>query len=366
MKKRFLSLFAALLFLPLLSFSVSAEELIPQIEEFAGTEAIYDAVSKEDGEAAKRLLSDTSPTSLLSFLWEALLPGVQRTVPFFLHLVAMILVATLIRAGTASFGGKTVGGAMELILATVFFLSTYPSLAEGIELCGDSLSGLTGVMTAGLPAMATLSTMAGNVSSATLQATSLSFFVTGAGAIYSSVLFPAVRALFALFCAGTIGRGSVSPLFRFGKKAVKRAVVLGFTLLAAMLGLRNALALSQDTLAMRSVRFAAGNFIPVVGPLVGENARALAAALGAVKTHCGIAVILLILLLCLPCIISLWCKKAALSLAAAVAEMLGEDRFSGMLEGLGELFDLLLALAVAQGVFFIFYVALFLKGGGIG
>lgn len=366
MKKRVLTLFAAILFFPLLSFTVGAEETMPQIEEFAGTEAIYDAVSEEDGAIAKKLLSDTNPTSLLSFLWEALLPGIRRAIPFFFQLVAMILAAALFRAGAASFGGKTVEGAMELILASAFFLSTYPALAEGIELCGDHLTGLTSLMLAGLPAMATLSAMAGNAGSATLQATSLSFFVTGAGAVYSSLLFPAVKALFALFFAGNVGEVSAAPLFRFGKKTLKRAVVLGFTLIGAMLGLRNALALSQDTVAMRSVRFAAGNFIPVVGSLVGENARALTAALGAVKTHCGVAMILLILILSLPCIIGLWCKKTVLSLAGAVAATLGEDKLSGMLEGLGELFDLLLALSIAQGVFFIFYVALFLKGGGIG
>ena len=65
-------------------------------------------------------------------------------------------------------------------------------------------------------------------------------------------------------CDALTGRAALKPLGNL----IKRTFTLGFSflmlLLSFLLGLQTTLAAGSDTLALRTVRFAAGSFLPVV------------------------------------------------------------------------------------------------------
>jgi stage III sporulation protein AE len=70
----------------------------------------------------------------------------------------------------------------------------------------------------------------------------------------------------------------------------KYTLMLSFfmMLLLAMLSSQTVLGASQDTLAMRSAKFAAGNMIPVVGGSVGETLKTVSGSVAFLKNTVGI------------------------------------------------------------------------------
>ena len=134
--------------------------------------------------------------------------------------------------------------------------------------------------------------------------------------------------------------------------------------MSAVLVLNNALASAADSVAMRSVRFAAGSFIPVVGNLVGEGARSIAAGLNLIRKECGVACILIIVYLMARPLIVLAFQKLVLSAASSVGDILGDKECAGFLRGVLSVWDLFIAVLAFQVCYFMFSIALFLEGGG--
>ena len=135
-------------------------------------------------------------------------------------------------------------------------------------------------------------------------------------------------------------------------------------LLTFALGLQHTLSLGADTLALRTVRFAAGSFIPIVGSFVGESSKTLSASFQVVKSECGIAAILSIVVILIGPIMTLFTRKIYLGLAGAFGEMLGETKCVKFIKALEKLFDLMQAFLLTIGIFFVFSITLFLKTKG--
>ena len=131
-----------------------------------------------------------------------------------------------------------------------------------------------------------------------------------------------------------------------------------------MLAAQNLLGRATDSVQMRAVRFAAGNFIPIVGNLVGTGAGALSSSWNAVKSQCGVLCLVIVLFLLLRPLCFIFLQKMVLRLGADTAKMLGLDKESGFLEQISSFLELLLALCTAGGCYFLFYLALFLKTEG--
>ena len=118
---------------------------------------------------------------------------------------------------------------------------------------------------------------------------------------------------------------------------------------------------------MRSVRCAAGNFIPIVGSLVGEASKTLAASLKLIRTQCGLICLTVLLGILLPPILGIFLKKGILSLGTGFADLLHLESTKGFLQALNGLLDLMNALLICEGIYLIFHISLFLnaKGGAI-
>ena len=209
-----------------------------------------------------------------------------------------------------------------------------------------------------------LLTLSGSPTAAGTLAASLNFVLSTVSTLISVFLSPLFNALFAFSAVDGILDVGLSGLLAFFKKILKTSCILFFTIVTATLSLQNALAAAADSVAMRSVRFAAGTFIPVVGSLVGESTKTLAASFSAVKTECGVLCILILLYVLLRPILCIAVQKLFLGFGSTFAEILGEKNLQTYLKSLSGLFDLLLALLISEGCYLIFYVTLFLNARG--
>ena len=208
-------------------------------------------------------------------------------------------------------------------------------------------------MLAFLPISAVLLTMMGQMQGAAVQNAHLTFVISAVSTFTTHALFPIVRYLFCFSFLEGIGEGRLTGILSFVQKTVKRLCVFFFTVISALLALRGALASAADSLAMRSVRFAAGNFIPVVGSVVGENTKNLAASFHLVKTECGILALTVLLTLLLQPILTLVLQKTFLAFASGIGEILGEERCRRFFKAFSRLYDLILALMISHGCYLI-------------
>ncbi len=352
----------------LFSQSAAATET-KSIEEFSQIDSLWEAIPEEvEKEEIFNLFEKRSEKSffqsVVGEIGNAFSIGLSRGFRLFASLSGLLLISALFRNVKKSFKIKGMENSFDFIFFLIMSLTAYSGLKAGIENVALALRSIHSFFIASLPVTTVLLTMTGGGGAARTLGVNINLVLGTVNAIVSTYLAPLLNTLFCFSMVDGATDLGLGGLITFIKKTAKVLCVLFFTLVSATLSLQSVLATSADSLAMRSVRFAAGNFIPVVGSLVGENAKTLSASFQAIKSECGVLCLLILFYIILRPILTLAVQKIFLSFAGTVGEILGETKCKSLLSSLSSLFDLLMALMISEGCYLVFYITIFINHRG--
>ena len=282
------------------------------------------------------------------FLLEAVLSlcgmRLRDCVGLFASVMGILLLSAISKAFASSLGSKRIEQAFSLCSSLVILLSLFSLSYRGFSSISSYFSTLNGISAALLPLTGVLYAMGGNLSAATASTAGLSVFMTLTEEVVGRSVLPLCGICLAFSLISALDTAPrLSTLVASLKKNYTTAISFLMTLLLAMIGTQTTLGARADGLAMRGVKFAAGNLIPVVGGSVGELLRTVSAGVGYLRGTVGVAGILFLLLALLPTLLELLLLRMTWQLAASAADMLGCPVEKKLLEELASLVGYLIA-----------------------
>ena len=304
-------------------------------------EGIFSQRSEEVGEAVGKMGD-------FFFLLEAVLSlcgmRLRDCVGLFASVMGILLLSSISKACASSLGSKRIEQAFSLCSSLVILLSLFSLSYRGFSSISSSFSPLNGISAALLPLTGVLYAMGGNLSAATASTAGLSVFMTLTEEVVGRSVLPLCGICLAFSLISALDTAPrLGTLVASLKKNYTTAISFLMTLLLAMIGTQTTLGAKADGLAMRGVKFAAGNLIPAVGGSVGELLRTVSAGVGYLRGTVGVAGILFLLLALLPTLLELLLLRMTWQLAASAADMLGCPVEKKLLEELASLVGYLIA-----------------------
>ena len=274
--------------------------------------------------------------------------------------VGILILSSICRTFCASLKKPEIARAfsfmMTLVITVTIFGTGFGTIASTVCYF-ETLNTFT---SATVPLMGSLYVMGGNAAAAVATSAGLSLFMTVLEEVIGRSIVPFCGICLALALIGACdGAPRLSSLLTSLKK--NYTIVLSFLmmLLLAMLSAQTVLGASQDTLAMRSAKFAAGSLIPVVGGSVSELLRSVSASVGYMRTSVGICGVLLLLFLMLPTLIELLLARATWQICSFFAEILGCDGERRLLDEFASINGYLIAaVAICSSVLFLTFTLL--------
>lgn len=364
MKKQILRLGALLLFLPLiwiaLRLPLSAQEdesaafadqmpeeytdfleSIPEDIRELLPEGLFSSNSDEVGEGVREM-------SDFSYLLRTVLSLVGLRIGDCVRILApvcgLLLLSAVCNALKSSFRSETVGRAFSFCATLVITVSLLTQSYGCIESVTAYFSRLNALTAAILPIMGALYAIGGNVTAAVASSSGLSIYMTILEELIGKSIVP-----FCGICMAFALVNALDPTLRTGtllstlKKNYTTALTFLMMLLLAMLSAQTTLSARSDSLAMRSMKFAAGNMIPVVGGSVSELLRTVSAGVGYLRGTVGICGVLLLILMLLPTLVELLLLRMTWQLSASLADLLGCDGQKKLLDEFASLLGYLIA-----------------------
>jgi stage III sporulation protein AE len=309
------------------------------------------------GEAVNEM-SDFS--SLLQALLSLLGVRLDACLRLLASILGMLLLAGILRAVSASLSAKHILRAFSLCTTLVLlgFLLTrgYSSIRATSEYF-DNLGKMSG---ASIPLLGALYAMGGNVSAAAAASAGLTAFMSVLEGMVGKTIVP-----FCGICLAFSAMSAMDPSLRLGalidtvKKHYTTALTFLMMLLLTMVSAQTLLGAKSDTIAMKSVKFAAGNLIPVVGGSIAELLRTVSAGVGYLRGAVGICAVLLLLLMLLPTLVELLLVRLCWQICAALADMLGCDSEKRLLEEFASVHGYLIAaVCICSSVLFLSFTLL--------
>ena len=361
--KRLFTLFAIIIIFLLFPKSVCAytESQTEYIADTAGTEAIEsDYLTEEERNGEKSINIFEKAIAIIIDYLSGSGRGLIRS---FGVILAFVLLACLMHLLELSDSDK-----LSPICRYISLLSlsgvTYSLLYSLFIYVIASMESLNLAVSSLMPIMASLHAMGGTAGAGAASGAGLTLFLTVLSSICTKVLLPLLQVSFAICFVGAVPQGvNLSSVASLVRGTVTTVMACIFSLLGFSLYMQTSVAAAGDSYITRSIKFATGAIVPVIGGMLGEASRTVIASVAVVKGTVGAAGVVIVLSLTLPPIIAVAMHRLMLSLCASCAKALGCEREGGFLQDLSGITAILLALVAGAAAVAIIALAVFIKTG---
>lgn len=270
--------------------------------------------------------------------------SIKESVGLFARICGVLVLAAVLRTLTDGKGEGTYrAGAFctTAVLALLILQQQHGKMAE-IGAYFDTVRGLSVAL---LPLMGTLYAMGGNVSTAVAHHGMMSLFLTVLESVCSTTALPLAGICLTMALLDSVSDGlSLRSLTTLIKRTYTFGLSLVMLLLCGVLGLQSTLGKGADTLALRTIRFAVGSFLPVVGGSVSESLRTVAGSVAYLRATVGVGGILVLFFAFLPLFLSVLFTRMAFLLGGSVAGMLACPREERLLSELAGVYGYFMAI----------------------
>ncbi|MBN6186022.1 stage III sporulation protein AE [Aneurinibacillus sp. BA2021] len=263
--------------------------------------------------------------------------------------------AMVLETMQTAFEKNTVSTVAYAISYLVLIILAVNSFRIAIDFAQGAISDMVSFMLALMPLVLALLASTGGITSAALFHPMVIFLINTSGMLISTIVFPL---LFLSAILSIVSSFSVKyQLTRLAK--LLRTISLGLmgsflTIFLAVLSLQGAAAAVADGVAIRTAKYIAGNFVPVVGRMFADAAETVVGASLLVKNAVGmIGVILLLLLVAFPAL-KILILAFIYNVSSAVMQPLGNSPILSCLSIIGKnLLYIFAALATVSLMFFL-------------
>lgn len=278
-------------------------------------------------------------------------------------IVAVIVLSSLL--SNLKGEGRLLSTAIDYISILSLSLALYSLVGNALELVSVSLGSLTVFVSSYLPVMASLYCMGGNTLAATSSTSGLLLYLTLLQGMGGSFFFSLYKLSFAAMISGALPQGvDLRSIWNLIKNTMTTLIVFLFSTMNLLLSMQTIFAAGKDTFTLRTARFASGNFIPVLGGLIGEASKNIFASVATVKSVSGSAAMVALLTIVLPPIVTVIVYKLIVLFCAMLARLLTCERESAFLYDVNGLLGILLGLVCGASSVFVIATGIFVTTNG--
>ena len=359
MRGRCFSIFLLIVLFCSFSIKVNATDEMPDLEDISMEGNSY--LTEEEMNGEKGIFF---PEKLYNILTDAFTKGISSVSKGFSVTIALIVIASLFKTTKSISDNSALNNTYDYFTILLISAAAYSQSSSVFETSKKALDGLTSYFAALMPIMTTLQLSGGNTAAATSSASTLILFTSAVEIISDKVLLSLLGISFALAIISalpsSVNLRSVSSLI---KNTVSVLLAFLFSMFGFVMVFQTAVAAAADNAAIRSLKFASGVFIPVIGSMLGENIKSVITAVGTVRASIGAIGVVSVFSIILPPIVYTVLYKLSILLCGIFARILGLDKEADFLYEINALFNILVAIMCGTGMLFIISVAVFAKTG---
>lgn len=366
MRRALLVIAALILLLPLRAGAEGVSDMYGALPDGV-KDSLPDRLENDISENGESAVASLGAEYIASLAASALKAAFAYSVKPLAAVIGVLLLSALLNsAGAAAAGGE----AVALSSAVSVTVTLFGAITPLFKLTSDTLSGIGLIMKGILPVMTGIYAMSGNITAASVNSTWLMLLLTFLETLTESLLMPLLCTCTGFIAVTTLSRFTGAPdmsgVSGELKKALTFLLAAAGTVFTTVMAHQTALAKSTDSVALRSLKFASGNMIPVIGGALGEAADGYLAGVSLIRSASGTLAAAAVISYVLPALLKLAVLRAGLSAVAAGAEIMGRGKEAAVVREAGEVLGIAVALICTASVLSVIAVGVFagsLPGG---
>jgi stage III sporulation protein AE len=371
MKKIVIVIFALLVFITLsvTAFGVSEDDLTSAAEEIGvDINALEDSVP-EDAEdlldekgitpTDTTVMTSIKPSEIIRYIWDTVKGKASYPLKVFAAIVAVIMLSSVVEGLQDTIADKKLTKIYGIICVIVAVSVIAAPVSETIRAAAQALYD-GGIFMAGyIPVFSGITASSGHFTSAASYSLIVIFASDAAVMLASEFMIPILSICMALGIVEAINPNfSLTGITNAVQTGTKVLITFIMVVFLGLLSTQSIIGASADTLGVKAAKFAASNFIPVVGSAVADAYTTVKASLGLLRGGVGFFGIAAIFLLAVPPLIEVGLMRLAFSAAELVTDVFGVNSVKILLKNTVKILSLVFSILVCFAVMLIISTAI--------
>lgn len=248
---------------------------------------------------------------------------------------------------------------VQYILIVTIIMSSFSGI---VKLVQDTTNNLVGFMNLLVPLLIALMLYTGSIATSGVLEPIILFMINFIGNIIQTIIIPGV-----LIFAGLVVISKISNNFQIGKlsKFFQSSIIwfLGIvlTIFVGVVSLEGTLSSSVDGITAKTTKAVVSTAIPVVGKILGDAVDTVLGCGIILKNAVGLIGVIVVIAICIAPILKLAILTITYKLLAGICEPIADKNIVSLIEQVGDIFKIFLAILTTISVLLIIGTALVVK-----
>ena len=248
---------------------------------------------------------------------------------------------------------------IEYIAIVTIIMSNF---SEVIQTVRDTANNLVGFMNSLIPILILLMLFTGSITTSTIMEPLILFIINFIGTLIQNLLIPITLIVAVLSIVSKISdKVQIDNLSKFMKSGVVWILGIVLTVFVGVLSLEGNLSSSIDGVTAKTAKTVVSTAIPVVGKILGDAVDSVLGCGVVLKNAVGFVGVIIIIGICIMPILKLGILTIAYKLTSAVSEPIADGKIVKLLDQIGDIFKILLAILTSLSVLVIVGTTLVIK-----
>lgn len=370
--KRVINIFIIILIcLSPVSKADNEETLKEQQEEFGITNFIQDAQeysgeffeeSDIDTILKNALKGEVDNSSLgkriLSLLGKEVLSGIRAV----LTILVIVMIHSILKSVSESLENENIAKLIYYVQYILIITVVMTNFSEIITMVRETCTNLVGFMNLLVPLLISLMLYTGSITTSGVLEPIILFMINFMGNIIQNVILPFVLIFASLVIISKISdKVQIDKIAKFFKSGIVWFLGIVLTIFVGVVSLEGTLSSSVDGITSKTTKAIVSSAIPVVGKILGDAVDTVLGCGIILKNAVGLLGVIIVIGICIMPVIKLTILTIAYKLLSGVCEPIADTKIVGLLDQIGDIFKILLAILCSISVMLIIGTTLVIK-----
>lgn len=305
-----------------------------------------------------------SVSSIVKAIINLLFKEVNSVISLAISLVAIAIICSLLKSLQGAFSSKGISDIAFYACYAVIVMILSRSFLIAISVAKDVISNISDFMSAILPILVTMISLAGGITEAATIDPIVMGSVVIIPRIYQTLIIPLILISFVLqFTNNLSGEHKISNLCKLVKQSIVWLQGIIITIFIALLTIRGITSNTIDAVTLKTTKFAIDNFIPIVGKAFSDAISSVAGYSLIIKNAVsGIGLMVIILIILYP-IVKIVLMSFVYKISASLVEPISDKRITSTIAAAGDSLILLLSCVLSVSLMFFVLIAIMANAG---
>ncbi len=277
-------------------------------------------------------------------------------------ILAIVVIHSILKSVSESLENDTISKLIYYVQYILIVTIIMINFSDIVPVVKDTCNNLVGFMNILIPLLISLMIYTGSIATSGILEPIILFLINFIGNMIQTIIIPIVLIFTSLIVISKISDNvQIDKLSKFLKSGVVWFFGIILTVFVGVISLEGTLSSSVDGITAKTTKAVVSSAVPVVGKILGDAVDTVLGCGIILKNAVGLIGVIVVVGICIMPILKLGILTMAYKLMSAICEPIADKNITSLLEQIGDVYKIFLAILCSISVMLIVGTALVVK-----